>query len=208
VQPFDERFNKDADFYNQDGSTSVLPTMRMTSSYNYSKEEQFALLELPFGNEAFSMLTLLPDKGVSIDDIIGKLDGESWETYLTNITNGGLHEIAVKLPRFKIEYESNLNDALKAMGMTAVFSESADLSLIHPTAPLFVSKVKQKTFVEVNENGMEAAAATVIEVVGGSGPSYNPPPPPDFTVDRPFIFFVKEKSTGTIFFAGVIRNLK
>ena len=109
----------------------------------------------------------------------------------------------MKLPRFRLEYERELLDDLKAMGLRL---ETPDFSLIHPTAPLEISKVLQKTFVDVTEEGTEAAGVTVVVMVGSylNAPT---PPPPSFYADRPFAFFIREKTTGVIFFSGVVNKL-
>ena len=108
-------------------------------------------------------------------------------------------EAVIQLPRFKVEYEVSLNDALKALGMGIAFGGGADFSRISRSGGLMISEVKHKTFVEVNEEGTEAAAVTSVEMVRTSLPMY-------FTMrcDRPFLFAIRENSTGTILFAGKI----
>ncbi|MDR1331268.1 MAG: serpin family protein, partial [Tannerella sp.] len=207
--PFDEALTSGETFRSQDGSASRLPTMKLTDSHlRHAAGEQFALLELPFGNGAFSMTVLLPDEGVSLASVVERMNGELWEQCLAGLERDG-SVVHVRLPKFTIEYERTLDDDLKAMGMTSMFDPvAANLSLIHPTALLAVSTVKQKTFAEVNEKGMEAAAATVVEIMDMANLDQPAPPRVDFYVDRPFLFFVSERSTGSIFFAGAIRNLE
>jgi serpin B len=202
--PFDKSKTKDERFYNQDGSAPLIPTMNKTIDIPCHKAEDFTLAEFPYGNRAFSMVFLLPDEGVSLSSIVEKMDAQTWQQSLGELTNA---DIPVKIPRFKIDYERQLNDDLKEMGMQSMF-DSADFTLIHPTAPLYVAFVKQKTFAEVNEEGTEAAAVTVNGVYGG--PTAIPSPKPSITkfyVDRPFLYFIKELSTGTIFFIGEMRNM-
>lgn len=204
--PFEEELTTNITFHNLDGTSPALPTMKASvfGSY-YVKKESCSLLELPFGNEAFSMVVLLPDEDASLSDIVGKINTDWWNDYLS-----AKHDYSVRvqlfLPRFKVEYDRGLIEDFKALGMTSMFTPMADFTLIHPTASLEATKVKQKTFIEVNEKGMEAAAATVIgmEVTSTGDPiTYI-----DLHVDRPFLIFFKEKSTGSIIFTGIIRNLQ
>jgi serpin B len=203
---FDKEATADEPFSNLDGATPLLPTMNMTQTFPHFEGETFDILELPYGNESFAMLILLPKEGVALSSVIDALDGETWEKSLSRMPG---KNVALKLPRFKIEYEKELNDDLFAMGMESMFdSKIADFSLMRPEKDVSVSMVKQKTFAEVNEEGTEAAAVTAIEmevtsVIGGGSPTLTP-----FYVNRPFLYFIKEKSTGTIFFTGVTKNLQ
>jgi serpin B len=179
--------------------------MNKTIDVRCYKGEDFTIAEFPYGNQAFSMVFLLPDEGVSLSSIVEKMDAQIWQQSLWEMNSAN---IPVKIPRFKINYERELNEDLMEMGMPSMFSPlSADLTLIHPDAPLYVKFVKQKTFAEINEEGTEAAAVTVTGVYGEIAIL---PPKPDITefyVDRPFLYFIKEYSTGTIFFIGEMRNI-
>lgn len=203
--PFDKEDTKEEAFYNLDGSTPKIPMMNKQLQLNYRKDEQFSLLELPYGSENFSMIMLLPDKDVPMSSILEKLDADHWTE---NAYRMYPKEVKMKIPRFKVEYERELNDDLMQMGMVSMFTPGANLTLIHPTAPLCVSMVKQKTFAEINEEGTEAAAVTII-VLTESDIGGEPAPPQivEFYVDRPFLYFIKERSTGTIFFMGQVNNL-
>jgi serpin B len=109
----------------------------------------------------------------------------------------------ISLPRMNLAYEITLNNALQSMGMELIFDETkADFSRIHPDALLVVSLVKQKTTLEINEEGSEASAVTIIMVDGATGDL-----PPSLEFNRPFLFFIKEKSTGIILFAGYAKKL-
>ncbi|MDR1919852.1 MAG: serpin family protein [Tannerellaceae bacterium] len=201
--PFDKEATADEAFANLDGSSPRLPTMNLKQTFYHAEGETFDLLELPYGNEAFSMLIMLPKEGVSPSAVIDALDAPSWDASLAQMFP---KEVELKLPRFKIEYERTLNEDLKDMGMRSMFSPAmADFSLINSGGGLFVSQVKQKTFAEVNEEGTEAAAVTIIEMemtsIGEKAP------PVLFHVNRPFLYFIKEKSTGAILFTGLTKNL-
>jgi serpin B len=199
---FDPKATVNKPFFNRDGSTPALPAMHAVMTAEALRTEQFDMLELPFGNRAFGMVILLPREGVSPDEVVESLDAEAWMQRLEDLPKQSF-EVNLQLPRFKVEYERTLNDDLKAMGLPSIF-DRADFSLINPHANLFVSSVVQKTFVQADETGVEAAAATGIMVSLSAG---DPLPSLDFHVNRPFLFFIKEQSTGIPFFAGVINNL-
>ncbi|MDR1557501.1 MAG: serpin family protein [Tannerellaceae bacterium] len=195
---FDKKATEPEAFANSDGSETLTPVMNLKETLHHREGETFDLLELPYGNESFGMLILLPKEGVSLSSVVDALDAETWENSLAGMYS---KEVNLKLPRFKIEYERKLNDDLKEMGMVSMFGP-ADLSLIQPGRNLYVSMVKQKTFAEVNEEGTEAAAVTVVEMVETALPSS----PVLFHATRPFLYFIREQSTGTIFFSGAVQH--
>jgi len=212
TEPFDKELTVDAVFHTSTGTEQMVPTMRKGLS-RYSKTGNCAAVELPFGNGAFSLVVVLPDEDTPLSEVIVNMDGGWWEAITDfNKLAAEMHiqkrQLAVLLdiPRFKLEYRRNLNDDLMALGMQTPFDpEAADFSLISKEA-LHVSKVEQKTFAQMDEEGIEAAAATLIEM-----PVTSVEPIEtvcvDFKVDRPFLFFIKEKSTNLVFFAGVINKI-
>ena len=202
--PFDKSLTRDETFHNQDGTTSQIPLMQNQRVVNYYEDEKFALAELPYGNKAFSMIVLLPQTNVSLSSIVEKMDADSWAGIINKQMK--YEELKLKIPRFRIEYERTLNDDMEEMGMkTMLYSDKANFSLISPM-PTFVSLVKQKTFAEVNEAGTEAAAVTAIGMSNSVGPDYPPPSVKEFYVNRPFLYIIKEKSTGSIAFMGLTKN--
>ena len=148
------------------------------------------------------MYVFLPDPGSSPEKLLDIMNGDKWE----RITRPGFEdrEGTVVLPKFKLEYGVELEQPLKTMGMNVAFDPfgSADFSGIS-SRPLYVSAVRQRTFVEVNEEGTEAAAVTGMSVPM-SGLNENPPPPFKMIVDRPFLFLIADEQTGTILFMGII----
>jgi serpin B len=200
---FDKSLTKDVAFANRNGTKPLVPVMsfKKSTALSYLKNETFELVELPYGNEAFGMTLLLPAEGVSAASVIEGLDAQAWEEALS-----GTHvqEVMIHLPRFEADYTRELSKDLKALGLTSMFKEDAEFPLISPN-PLLVSFVKQRATIEVNEAGTEAAAATVVGMdFGASG---IPTVIPVLEFNRPFIYFIKEKSTGSILFSGIIRNL-
>jgi len=180
---------------------SVMCDMMNTSEKNlYFENDDFQAIDLPYGDENFSMVIILPKKGKDINEFISNLNLENWNSWLTKFSkqNGSLY-----LPKFKIEYDLEMNDVLKSLGMPNAFTDAADFSKMTKKQKLFISNVIHKTFVDVNEEGTEAAAVTVVEM---KATSYKP----GFTmkVNRPFVFVIKEIDTNSILFIGKIINPK
>ncbi|MBI5464651.1 MAG: hypothetical protein HY966_06855 [Ignavibacteriales bacterium] len=156
------------------------------------------VIDLPYGGKSFSMTIILPSGGTDIDQFASSLTQEQWNTLVGKLDSS---KVELYLPKFKLEYNKKLNEELKALGMGIVFSDFADLSRISTSAPLCVSSVVHKTFVEVNEEGTEAAAVTSIGI--GITRAF-PNPTPVMRIDRPFIFAIREHASGTILFIGKI----
>jgi len=203
-EPFDKSSTKDELFTNKDGSQINAPLMYQATYNAYATNEEYALTSLYYGNRAFEMVFLLPHEGVELSSVIAGLTNDSWQECLR------LHnmpcKVKLKLPRFKVEYNVELNDVLKELGIKSAFKGDADFSAISNQS-LFVSRSFQKTYIEVNEKGTEAAANTDAEMMLTS-----PGPRPEqsvaeFYMNRPFLYFLRETSTGTIFFMGKIEHL-
>lgn len=197
---FNKSNTKKEDFTTVSGQKSEVELMRQECDTPYLEDEGMQIVELPYGNEAFSMVVLLPEEGRSIDDAIQQLTADNWNKWMQALSS---HTVDIKLPKFKLEYDRDLMEDLKKMGMTLPFIQGvADFSNISSTG-LHIGMVKQNTFVEVNEEGTEAAAVTVIGFettsVGGGKVSFH--------VNRPFVYIIKEKSTGAILFMGKAGSL-
>ena len=198
---FDPAETESAPFHRPDGSTVPIMLMAQETDLAYVNNERYQAVDLPYGGEAYSMTVVLPREDVSIGSLVAELDENSWDALLADAQVTG---IELHLPRFKLEYEKVLNDALKALGMGVAFTGgAADFSRIAAGRELFISRVKQKTFVEVDEEGTEAAAVTVVEMRETSIPSG----PPVMRVDRPFLFAIRERFSGTVIFVGKIVDL-
>ena len=200
---FEKDKTEDLPFYLADGSEVQAPTMQQQDTFRYFKNELMSAVELPYGQGNFSMMILLPNTGKTTGDIVASLSIENWNAWMQDFSE---QDVVMHLPRLKFEYKKLLNDDLSDMGMGIAFSDEADFSKIDPTRDLMISRVIHKTFVEVNEEGTEAAAVTVVEIVetsiepgGNDGPVY-------FYVDRPFLFLIREKDTGAILFIGRVMN--
>ena len=188
-------------FRRADGSTQTVQMMNLMDTFRCASSDVCDYLEMDYGNHAFSMVIMLPKDGKTTRDVIAMMDGKKWADAIQSLT---LKKIPVFLPRFKAECEYPMHEhILPDMGMKLPFnSELADLSGIADVTGLFISKVIHKTFVQVDEEGTEAAAVTSVDVMA-TGES----PMQVFTVDRPFVFAIREKSTGVILFIGEIGEI-
>jgi len=183
------------------GSLVTVPYMKIKEQYGYSEQTGYRALKMPYGRGKFEMVMLLPDAGTSADQLMNQLDPVSWSNLKTALS--AKSKVDVWLPRFKFSWESDMNDILSSLGMTVAFSKTeANFSKINATDQLFITKVKHKTFIDVNEEGTEAAAVTSI----GIGVTSVGPGGPEFHASRPFLFFITEEDTGAILFAGKVEN--
>ncbi|RLD62306.1 MAG: serpin family protein [Bacteroidetes bacterium] len=192
---FDSSDTESKPFYLADGTTKNVLMMQQESSFNYLSNDIFEAVEMPYGGEKFSMVVLLPKNDKTTSDIINELNDDNWNAWLNGFQK--LDNIHIIMPKFKFQYEKKLNDVLIDMGLGIAFSDRADFTKINPKGGIAISKVKHKTFVDVNEEGTEAAAVTSVEISYTSiGPSNV------FNANKPFVFAIREKSTNSIIFIG------
>jgi serpin B len=193
---FDPEDTKPETFYPASGASYDAPAMHQESKLNYYKNSLFELVELPYGDRKFSMLVFLPPGEHTCSDILAELDNDNWNSWTNSLIETNVY---LQLPKFKFESFKLLNDPLSSMGMEIAFTESADFTRINPDGNLFISRVLHKTFIDVNEEGTEAAAVTAVEIeltsAGGSHLTH-------FIADKPFLFVIRENSTGSILFMG------
>jgi serpin B len=199
---FDASLTEDGDFHLLDGGTVTVPLMNQSGEYSYYEDEDLQAVSLPYGEGRMSMYVVLPREGRDYGEFLSTLSEANWEEWMGRFMD---RKGELDLPRFKVEYEQSLNDALKAMGMTPAFSYGLeDMFTDLGGQKAYISEVLQKTYIDVNEEGTEAAAVTGV-VVGIT--SYQPEPPPFImTVDRPFFFAIRDNQTGTLLFMGSITN--
>ncbi|KPK65452.1 MAG: hypothetical protein AMS21_04615 [Gemmatimonas sp. SG8_38_2] len=200
ANPFDEELTREGAFFLADGSEKQVEMMsyaQQDTVLAYSdQDEGVQVLDMKYGGKAYSMTIVLPQQPGDIEALVADLDSEKWERWLA-----GLQEThaRVSMPKFTLEYELELNEALEALGMGVAFDPfAADFTKIYSGPQrVYLSKVKHKTFLDVNEEGTEAAAATSVEIGVTSMP-------PMIVVDRPFLFAIREKFSGAILFLGVM----
>jgi serpin B len=195
AEPFEENLTADRTFHLLDGSEVTVPMMKQTASFGHANREGVQAVELPYDGRELSMVILLPDAG-AFESFEGALDAGRVDAILRGLA---YREVALTMPKFEIESGFSLAKALAAMGMPDAFSMGADFSGMDGTRELFISDVVHKAFVAVDEAGTEAAAATavVMELKAAM-----PEEPIEVTVDRPFLFFIRDIETGAILFVG------
>ncbi|WP_114783867.1 serpin family protein [Botryobacter ruber] len=192
--PFDKKLTQPGLFRLENGSTVTHDFMHLKNGkYLLYQDNTKQLIDLPYGNRHFSMTILLPQGQQQVSDLVNELTGENLAAWLAAADTSGME---LYLPKFKLAYEKELKETLTQLGMGIAFSNSADFSqMVEGRSDLAISEVKHKTFVEVNEEGTEAAAVTSVGVSVTSMP-------PSIRVDRPFVFLIREKSSGAILFIG------
>jgi len=193
---FDPEETFEDDFKLEGGGTHRADFMQVEGTFNYTSQEGFTAVELPYGDSAFSMLVLLPKPEVTIADLVEDLNAESWDSWLNASYPAN---VLIQLPKFKYGFKSLLNDPLINLGLGIAFNESADFSNITPGGGIFISRVIHQTFIDVNEEGTEAAAATIVEMRYTAAPEIT-----QFRADKPFLYMIKENSTGALLFMGKV----
>ena len=179
--------------------TQKLETPMMTASadFNYAEADGMQLLELPYAGDDLAMVILLPRETNGLKGVEDLLEAHSLDRWLAQAHK---QKVEVSFPKFKLEAEFNLATPLAAMGMTDAFSRRADFSGMDGERDLFISAVVHKAFVEVDEEGTVAAAATGVVMTRMS--AMRPLPPPVFRADHPFIFLIRDTHSGSILFLG------
>ena len=197
---FETKNTREATFTNELGNQVKVNMMYQKDTFNFVQDDNAQYLDMPYGNNAFCMTVILPNDGKTIDNVLNYLTTDSWNN---TIKYSQTKVVEVYFPRFKTQNKFLLNDPLKNMGMNLAFTDNADFTNI-ANAPLKITRVLHDTYVEVTEEGTEAAAVTIVEV--GITSVLNAPIPV-FRVNKPFLFVIREKSTGVILFIGKMGNV-
>ena len=192
---FDSSNNKELPFYPDNSSFQSVTMMHQQENFEYFSNEEFSSVVLPYKEDQFNMVLLLPNENKNTEDIISSLNWESWQNWQQNYS---VAKIALTLPKFTFSYEKLFNEALSDLGLGIAFTDEADFSGIS-NVPTLISFVLQKTFVDVNEKGTEAAAATAVEIGVTSVPLVT-----EMNFNKPFLFVITEKNTGSICFIGKV----
>jgi serine protease inhibitor len=195
---FNKEVTADGTFHTSPGIQSTISFMHQKGEFSYYANDSLQILEMPYGQENFSMIILLPGSGHAVTPLTTGLTPEIWGDWLLNLSKTN---VEITIPKFKFEYERTLNDDLKALGMVKAF-ENADFSNINPAEDLYINFVKHNSFVDVNEEGTEAAAVTVVGIVDVSAPVE--PAFVPFVADHPFVFAIRETTTNAIIFMGKV----
>jgi len=195
---WNSQFDKDktvqGSFYKTGGETAQVPMMKQTSEFKVYNGEGFTLAEFPYGQANFVMDVLLPDADNGIKSIIPLINDNSFKGWISQLSE---RKTDLSFPKFKYGYKKDLNDILTDMGMGIAFTDNADFSNISDM-DLLISIVKHQAFIETNEEGSEAAAATIVGISTTSMPAG----PYILNIDHPFLYIIRETSTNSILFMG------
>jgi len=194
---FDEEDTAPAPFFLAGGEQTTCQMMSMEGGEFetfYDFEQGLRGLDLPYGVGDFRMTLILPDRDRDLGEVISGLTPEQWHAWIARLSPS---EIDVHIPKFKLAYDLLLNDVLTALGMGIAFTPAADFTGISPRDP-WISRVLHKAVIEVNEEGTEAAAVTVVEMIESATPG--------FYADRPFLFAIRDRHSGAILFMGRVMN--
>lgn len=202
LRPFEKEATQDAPFHPASGGGKQVKMMHQSGRFDYQEGKGFQAIRLPYKGGQVEMLIFLPDAALGLNGLLSGLDEARWNTWLGGFE---MRQGSLGLPRFKIEYEATLNDPLKALGCALAFDpDRADFSaMIAPPDKAFLSEVKHKSFVEVNEEGTEAAAATSARMSLSMAPAGEPF---QMIVDRPFLCAIRDTRSGEILFLGAIQT--
>ncbi|HEX8656408.1 MAG TPA: serpin family protein, partial [Hymenobacter sp.] len=196
---FDPKDTHPGPFHLEDGHNTTKDFMSLTRGrYRRYADNQQQVIDLPYGNRQFSMTFVVPQGQNTLASVADRLTRTQLDTWLAAADSTSLR---LRLPKFRLDYEQQLNDALTHLGMGVAFSNQANFSRMLAGGPteLSISEVKHKTFLEVNEEGTEAAAATSVGITVTSVP-------PVISIDRPFLFLIREKSSNAVLFIGQVTN--
>lgn len=202
---FDENLTYDDIFYTENGEQDM-PFMSLDKEFTYLETDDFQAVKLPYNEGEMNMQVFLPKEGISIDELSNKLDSKNWEKWQDDFSPEV--EGTVRLPKFKLEYESLLNEPLKQLGIIQAFGDgekAANLSrMVNESVPLQISEVKQKTAIEVDESGTEAAAVTSVGIEMTSAPIEDE----RFymEINRPFLLAIYDEELEHALFLGIIKH--
>jgi serine protease inhibitor len=184
-------------FYKVDGTYPSVPMMKQTSDFKTYTGDSFVVAEFPYGQGNFVMDVVLPNTKDGLDGVISGLNDVSFKSWLGHMLE---NEIVLSFPKFKYGYKKEMKEILTDMGMGIAFTDGADFTNISDQQ-LLISMVLHQAFIETNEEGTEAAAATVVGIVNTSMPIRM-----ELNIDHPFIYIIRETSTNSILFMGKVAD--
>lgn len=199
TRPFDPDMTRPAEFTRQDGSKVSAPMMSYGETIlPFYQNEQLMMADLPYGDSVFTMTVLLPKEGYRVDEVINGLTLSNWQNWTSQLKDS---KMQFAMPKFKISYKKELNALLQQLGMNVPFiAGQADFGNL-ADAELYIDGVLHKSFIEVNEEGTEAAAVTSVSIGVTSVPNY-----PYMILNKPFIFVIRENQTNEVLFIGKLTD--
>lgn len=197
--PFDKQNTSEGAFHNLDGSESIIPLMSQEMLIACLFDERFTLVDIPYSDSLYSMTILLPNDNQTLSTVSTQIKQVTWNQWISQLSP---RRIQLTLPRFEIEYEKKLNEILSVLGMSIAFDPNrADFSRIADVSEnVYISEVKHKTYLKVDEKGTTAAAVTSVGIGVTSAPQA-------ITINRPFILAIRENHSSTLLFIGKITTL-
>jgi len=199
---FDKTETREEPFYSTPSVSKTVPMMHQTENLKAVKSNNLTIAEIPYGQGNYTMVVVLPDENVTTSDVANALTPSMWQEWMGLLAEN-THKVDLSIPRFKYMYKRLLNDDLIGLGMGIAFSDFANFDNISDQG-LKISRVLHQTFIDTNEEGTEAAAATVVEIV-----STTASPTPlvvKVILDHPFLYFIRETSTGAVLFIGRVSD--
>ena len=196
---FDKSKTAPMPFYKTGGSQAEVPMMKQENDYKVFEGNGFVLAEFPYGQGNFVMDVILPEAGNNLETIIPLVNDAGFTTWISQMNK---RKIDLSLPKFKYGFKIKLKDILTDMGMGIAFYDGADFSNISDQYDLLINEVTHQSFIETNEEGTEAAAATVVEI----GVTSAPPSPLVLNLDHPFLYIIRETTTNSIIFMGRVAD--
>lgn len=195
---FDEKATSDMPFFRSGGGTVNVPMMKQKENFRFFQGDGFKIAEFPYGQGNFVMDVILPDEADGLTEVMARLGGSGFSSWINAMTE---KELQVSFPRFKYGFRLTLKEILTDMGMGIAFTDAASFSNISEQYDLLINEVTHQSFIETNEEGTEAAAATVVEVGTTSVPVILV-----FNMDHPFIYIIRETTTNSIIFMGRVSD--
>ena len=203
--PFNKNRTRQEDFHLTVEETTKVSMMQCRDKFRYGAIDKLQILEMPYGDDSFSMIVLLPEEPAGLADLEDRLTLANLQQWTASLKHED--EVHVYLPRFKTTSQFEMSSTLEAMGIKSAFdADTADFSGMTGGRDLFISAVIHKAFVDVNEEGTEAAAATGVLMKTRSAPIRKPKQAPVFRADHPFVLMIRDNRNRAILFLGRIMN--
>lgn len=202
MHEFDKKLTENRTFHLDDETSKDMQIMTLIEKVAYIENKDFQAVTLPYAAGKMNMIVFLPSENSSLEEFEKMITNENWEKWKSEFHE---KEGTVLLPKFQVEYKAEWNEALKKLGMTSAFNENEAnfTKMIKESSPVWISKIKQKTFINVNEEGSEAAAATLVKMKTKSAPVAEPF---HMDINHPFFMAITDNVTGAILFMGAISN--
>jgi serpin B len=202
AETFNALATEDRPFFLLDGTKAEVPMMAHERDHALLQTEKVQAIQLPYEGERFAMVLIMPAEG-TFEQFAERLDQKALDELLTELTE---RKVILRMPLFQITSTPPIVLGLQTLGMTVPFTSEADFSgMTDETGPFWITNVAQKAFIDVNEEGTEAAAATGVTMAGATSTTTTLPPV-EMTVDHPFVYLIRDTQTGAILFIGQVMD--